>query len=80
MILANGCNITKSENFKGVWILSVPTVYIFLTLKDPVAIDLHFMNDQGPWFQLEIFFHSSHIFFILDLFVYLFVIIVELLL
>ncbi len=29
MILANGCNITKSEKFKGVWILSVPTVYIF---------------------------------------------------
>ncbi len=25
--LANGCNITKSEKFKGVWILSVPTVY-----------------------------------------------------
>ncbi len=30
MILANGCNITKSEKFKGVWILSVPTVYIYL--------------------------------------------------
>ncbi len=29
MILANGCNITKSEKFKGVWILSVPTVYIY---------------------------------------------------
>ncbi len=28
MILANGCNITKSETFKGVWILFVPTVYI----------------------------------------------------
>ncbi len=27
MILANGCNITKSEKFKGVWILSVPTVF-----------------------------------------------------
>ncbi len=26
MILANGCNITKSEKVKGVWILSVPTV------------------------------------------------------
>ncbi len=26
MILENGCNITKSEKFKGVWILSVPTV------------------------------------------------------
>ncbi len=26
MILANGCNITKSEKLKGVWILSVPTV------------------------------------------------------
>ncbi len=30
MILANGCNITKSEQFKGVWILSVPTVYIYI--------------------------------------------------
>ncbi len=31
-ILANGCNITKSEKIKGVWILSVPTVFypIFL--------------------------------------------------
>ncbi len=28
MILANGCNITKSEKFKGVWILSVPTVFV----------------------------------------------------
>ncbi len=27
MILANDCNITKSEKCKGVWILSVPTVY-----------------------------------------------------
>ncbi len=32
MILANGCNITKSEKFKGVWILSVPTVYRFFYL------------------------------------------------
>ncbi len=24
----NGCNITKSEKYKGVWILSVPTVYL----------------------------------------------------
>ncbi len=30
MILANGCDITKSEKFKGVWILSVPTVYIYI--------------------------------------------------
>ncbi len=30
MILANGCNITKSEKFKGVWILSVPTVYTYI--------------------------------------------------
>ncbi len=28
MILANGCNITKSEKFKGVWILSIPTVCV----------------------------------------------------
>jgi len=27
LILANGCNETKSEHFKDVWILSVPTVY-----------------------------------------------------
>jgi len=27
LILANGCNETKGEQFKGVWILSVPTVY-----------------------------------------------------
>ncbi len=32
MILANGCNITKSEKFKGVWILSVPTVYLQVQL------------------------------------------------
>ncbi len=30
MILANGCNITKSEKFKGVWIISVPIVYIYI--------------------------------------------------
>jgi len=30
MILANGCKITKSEKFKGVWILSVPIVYDIL--------------------------------------------------
>ncbi len=30
MILANGSNITKSEKLKGVWILSVPTVYIYI--------------------------------------------------
>ncbi len=30
MILANGCNITKSETFKGVWILSVPTVILVI--------------------------------------------------
>ncbi len=32
MILANGCNITKSEKFKGVWILSVTTVYTYSSL------------------------------------------------
>ncbi len=32
MILANGCNITKSEKCKGVWILSVPTVYVCIYL------------------------------------------------
>ncbi len=30
MILANGCNMTKSEKCKGVWILSVPTIYIYI--------------------------------------------------
>jgi len=29
MILENGRNETKSEHFKGVGILSVPTVYLF---------------------------------------------------
>ncbi len=33
MILANGCNITKSEKFKGVWILSVPTVYRYRDIE-----------------------------------------------
>ncbi len=33
MILANGCNITKSEKIKGVWILSVPTVCLVVTIK-----------------------------------------------
>ncbi len=33
MILENDCNITKSEKFKGVWILSVPTVYLFIMHK-----------------------------------------------
>ncbi len=32
MILANGCNIKKSEKFKGVWILSVPTVHTVHTI------------------------------------------------
>lgn len=27
--LAHGCIITKSGKFKGVWILSIPTVYLF---------------------------------------------------
>ncbi len=35
MILANGCNITKSEKLKGFWILSVPTVY---ALKEVVEL------------------------------------------
>ena len=36
MILANGCNLTKSEKCKGVWILSVPTVqytFFFFAMK-----------------------------------------------
>ncbi len=40
MILANGCNITKSEKFKGVWILSVPTVYRMDEIK---SLSFHIM-------------------------------------
>ncbi len=40
MILANGCNITKSEKFKGVWILSVPTVCIYIHPVQPVCTSL----------------------------------------
>lgn len=25
--LSNGCDVTKSDSFKGVWILSIATVY-----------------------------------------------------
>ncbi len=38
MILANGCNITKSETFKGVWILSVPTVCTQYLVGAPFAL------------------------------------------
>jgi len=38
MILANGCNITKSEKFKGVWILSVPTVYVCICVYKCVCV------------------------------------------
>ncbi len=40
MILANGCNITKSEKFKGVWILSVPTVYKCSEIKTFLGHDV----------------------------------------
>ncbi len=40
MILANGCNITKSEKCKGVWILSVPTVYIYIQIQYITVISL----------------------------------------
>jgi len=33
LILANGCNKTKSETFKRVWILFVPTVYLWSSLQ-----------------------------------------------
>ncbi len=29
---------------------------LFLALKVPVAVDLHFMNHQGAWFHLKIIF------------------------
>ncbi len=45
MILANGCNITKSEKCKGVWILSVPTVYIYMW-KEGINIDSVLMSPK----------------------------------
>ncbi len=62
MILANGCNITKSEKFKGVWILSVPTVYekvfaplpvfvifcIFVTLKIQIIKQIVILHKDNP--------------------------------
>lgn len=32
-------------------------VYIFWTFKVLVAIDFHYMNHQGEWFNLKIFFN-----------------------
>ncbi len=49
MILANGCNITKSEKFKGVWILSVPTVYIYI-------YNIAILHDSPPWYFFFFFF------------------------
>ncbi len=46
MSLANGCNITKSEKFKGVWILSVPTVYI---KHDDVLSSVHRKHLKAFW-------------------------------
>ncbi len=36
---ANGCNITKSEKFKGVRILSVPTVYTYTYIYIHVSLE-----------------------------------------
>ncbi len=46
MILENGCNITKSEKCKGVWILSVPTVYTkgFLKTTNSLCVFAHLAN------------------------------------
>ncbi len=44
MILANGCYITKSDKFKGVWILSVPTVYIYKTWAFDLSLEQLFWD------------------------------------
>ncbi len=49
MILANGCNITKSEKFKGVWILSVPTVCLKLLQEHIFPYYLHNNNGCKTW-------------------------------
>ncbi len=51
MILANGCNITKSEKFKGVWILSVPTVYIYIYagLKKNEQATMNTLDSDMHW-------------------------------
>ncbi len=48
MILANGCNITKSEKFKGVWILSVPSVcmYVYIYIYIYIYIYVYIL---GPY-------------------------------
>ncbi len=32
---------------------------LFFSLKGMIAIDLHFMNHQAPWFQLKNHLHCS---------------------
>ncbi len=48
MILANGCNITKSEKCKGVWILSVPTVYIYIYIYTVEQWFSNFLHQVPP--------------------------------
>ncbi len=47
MILANGCNIIKSEKFKGVWILSVPTVYIYIYIYTQHVISVSTLHSRA---------------------------------
>ncbi len=47
MILANGCNITKSEQFKGVWILSVPTVCVYINIHNTTGGSWSLTNCSG---------------------------------
>ncbi len=55
MILANGCNITKSEKCKGVWILSVPTVYVSLpSLFIVRQLSLSSINTGMFWEQMTL--------------------------
>ncbi len=54
MILANGCNITKSEKFKGVWILSVPTVYTVYIKDVKVLNTLIWRFNMKIYFWLQI--------------------------
>ncbi len=63
MILENGCNITKSEKFKGVWILSVPTVYIQTRFqKSWDTVQIVNKNNAMMWkFHISIFYSEYNI-------------------
>ncbi len=57
MILANGCNITKSEKCKGVWILSVPTVYIYIYIYICVCVCVICANKQPYHTAMSVILH-----------------------